>query len=138
MEKQLVISSVLSNLNMIEIFLDQIFDEFSISRSIYFPVLLSLNESVQNSIVHGNKNDAQKKVVIRAILNHKKLKFLVEDQGNGFDMNLIPDPTLPENICNESGRGLFLICKLADEVNLLEQGRILEIKFKVHREYKFF
>lgn len=138
MEKEITIPSVLSSLNLIEVFLDQLFDEFSLNRDNFFPVLLTINESVQNSIIHGNESNNRKMVYIKASVLDNKLKITVQDEGHGFNMESVPDPTLPENIHNERGRGLFLIHKLADEVNLFDKGRVIEINFKIQREYKFF
>ena len=64
-------------------------------------------------------------------LLEKELKVLIEDQGNGFDHMNIPDPTAPENIEKINGRGIFLMERLSDEILYLEEGRIVELKFKI-------
>jgi serine/threonine-protein kinase RsbW len=59
------------------------------------------------------------------------LVFTVSDEGNGFDVNSIPDPTAPENIENLSGRGIFIIKKLADQCIFNTIGNELELHFKI-------
>jgi len=135
-EKYLIIESNWKSLNKLEAFLDDFFEELNLDRISFYNILLSLTESVGNSISHGNNYDEEKSVIITASWEDNKLGLMVEDEGIGFDVNKLKDPTLPENIHNESGRGLYLIRKLADEVNLLENGRVIEIKFKTNREHQ--
>lgn len=138
MEKYLIIPSNKENLNKLELFLDSFFDELKLNRDNFFHVLLSLSESVNNSISHGNRYNENKNVIILCSWNSGFLTITVEDEGTGFDIKDIKDPTLPENIRCDRGRGLFLISKLADEYCLKEKGRIIEIKFKIRREYQLF
>ncbi len=137
MEKYLIIPSQKENINKLELFLENFFDELKLEKSNFFHVLLSLSESVNNSISHGNKFSEDKNVIICCSWDNEILAITVEDEGNGFEINDIKDPTLPENIHLERGRGLFLISKLADEFSLMEKGRIVELKFKIRREYQF-
>ncbi len=131
MEKYLIIPSTRNSISKLELFLDNFFDELKLNRDNFFHVLLSLCESVNNSISHGNKFSEDKNVIITCSWENDILTLTVEDEGQGFDVNKLKNPTLPENIFYERGRGLFLISKLADEVNLFEKGRIIEIKFKI-------
>ena len=55
----------------------------------------------------------------------------VFDEGNGFDFNDLPDPTSPENIEKPQGRGIFLMNHLADEVNFIENGNVVQLKFTI-------
>lgn len=118
--------------------MDDFFNDLKLKRDNFFQVLLSLSESVNNSISHGNNYSDEKKVIINCSWENEILTITVEDEGDGFEINEIKDPTLIENINCERGRGLFLISKLADEIKLLEKGRIIEFKFEIEREYQFF
>ena len=60
-----------------------------------------------------------------------RLSFSVQDEGEGFDHESLPDPTDPENLEKISGRGVFLMKHLADEVEFSENGTRVEMKFKV-------
>jgi serine/threonine-protein kinase RsbW len=53
----------------------------------------------------------------------------VEDEGNGFDRGGVPDPLSAENLLRDSGRGLFIIEQLADDVSYLNDGRKLVLRF---------
>ena len=64
-------------------------------------------------------------------LEEKELKVLIEDQGTGFDHDSVPDPTAPENLEKINGRGIFLMECLSDEIFYLEEGRIVELKFRL-------
>ena len=62
-------------------------------------------------------------------LEESQIKFIVEDEGTGFDYNNLPDPTLPENISKPGGRGIFLMKNLCDEVSFKKDGRVAELSF---------
>jgi serine/threonine-protein kinase RsbW len=88
-------------------------------------------EATNNAIIHGNNSDPNKNVKIEIQMLEKELKVLIEDQGIGFDHKNIPDPTAPENVEKINGRGIFLMERLSDEILYLEEGRIVELKFKL-------
>ncbi len=70
---------------------------------------LSFSEAVSNSILHGNKCDPNKKVKIKVELNSSNLIITIKDEGKGFDIESVPDPTKPENILKDSGRGIHIM-----------------------------
>jgi serine/threonine-protein kinase RsbW len=131
MEKLLEIPSKLENLSYIEKLIDEISDEFTLNTDMYGRILVATIEAVNNSIIHGNKLSPDKKVVIKINKIKNKLHINVSDEGNGFDYSHLPDPTAPENIENIHGRGIFLMRNLADEVNFYENGKTVEIIFKI-------
>lgn len=77
---------------------------------------LSVAEAISNSIHHGNKDDKNKKVKINVFVDDNYLKVSFKDEGNGFDPKDIPDPTKPENILKESGRGLHIMRSFLDDL----------------------
>lgn len=81
-------------------------------------IAISLSEAVNNAIEHGNKHDAEKKVFIKLIEEREGLRIEVMDQGRGFDPEEVKDPTDPENLLAESGRGLLIVRHMMDEVNV--------------------
>lgn len=86
-------------------------------------VRVALAEAISNAILRGNVNGPGKHVRVRVVVSDEKLVFDVVDEGPGFDlMAERPDPTTPENIHNEDGRGLFLMHRLMDEVEQFKQG----------------
>lgn len=90
-------------------YLKQAFEGFDISDDYYNQWLLILTEAVNNAIIHGNKRNANKKVYLDFYMNDDEFKVVITDEGEGFDEVKVPDPTLPENIFREHGRGLYIM-----------------------------
>jgi len=86
-------------------------------------VQLALHEALTNAILHGNHCDPEKYVrLCVAIQEGGGILIVVKDSGSGFDPNKLQDPTLGENIYRESGRGVYLIQQLMDEVEYKFEG----------------
>ncbi|MGK9477229.1 ATP-binding protein [Melioribacter sp. OK-6-Me] len=85
---------------------------------------LSFSEAVSNSIIHGNKNDPDKRIRITVKVDDSKMIIIIKDQGKGFNLDSIPDPTKPENLLKESGRGIHIIKSFVDELryNFTSEG----------------
>lgn len=88
-------------------------------------LFVALDEAFVNAVKHGNKFNAQKLVRITAELSNREASFTVEDEGEGFDVNAIPDPLDPENLFKTSGRGVLFIYNIMDEVKYNERGNRL-------------
>lgn len=131
MRKDLNIPSVIENLRFIEKAIDDVSLELDLSDEVYGNVLVATMEATNNAIIHGNQSDPKKNVKVQIQLEQKELKVHIEDQGTGFDYDSIPDPTAPENLEKINGRGIFLMERLSDEILYLEDGRIVELKFKI-------
>jgi len=117
-------------MRVVEKAIDDISTELGISADNYGKIMVSTMEAVNNAIIHGNKSDIRKYVVIRITLGKHILKISIEDEGTGFRPKEIPDPTKPENIENISGRGVFLMSKLADSIEFNEKGNRVTLSFK--------
>lgn len=125
------IPSLPDNIRIIESFIDNAKEKFQLNDDIYGNIMISVTESVNNAIKHGNRNTKSKNVSISLVLDETQLKFKVEDEGNGFDFHDLPDPTAPENIEKPGGRGIFLMKHLADEVVFTRDGRTVEMTFYI-------
>jgi len=123
--------SNLESIHKIENFIDEFCEDYHIDESKYGNILIALTEAINNAITHGNKLDASKMVNLELESDKNMLKFKISDQGNGFDLNKVPDPTLPENINKVSGRGVYLMKNLADEVKFSKNGTSVELKFSI-------
>jgi serine/threonine-protein kinase RsbW len=88
-------------------------------------LFIALDEAFVNAVKHGNKYDQQKLVRITADLSPKEARFTIEDEGEGFNVNQIPDPRDPANLFKTSGRGVLLIYNIMDEVAYNERGNRL-------------
>jgi len=125
------IPSLSENIRIIESFIDNAKDKYNLNDDIYGNIMISVTESVNNAIIHGNKKDKEKNVTISLSLTEGMIKFKIVDQGAGFDYDSLPDPTAPENIEKVGGRGIFLMKHLADEIDFEDDGRIVELSFYV-------
>ncbi|HEX8776335.1 MAG TPA: ATP-binding protein [Pyrinomonadaceae bacterium] len=88
-------------------------------------LFIALDEAFVNAVKHGNKNDPTKLVRITAELSPKEARFTVEDEGDGFNVDQIPDPRDPLNLFKSSGRGVLLIYNIMDKVEYNERGNRL-------------
>lgn len=131
MEKYLKINSKIENLRKVEKLVDELSAEHSISADIYGNILIAALEGANNAILHGNKLDENKNVIITVRIEDKKLHIKIEDEGNGFDYKNVPDPTAPENIENVNGRGIFLMEKLSDQIEFTRNGATVELEFNL-------
>ena len=86
---------------------------------------LALEEGLANAIKHGNKMDPEKKVTVECFLNEDIVRVVIQDEGPGFDVNEVPDPTLPENLDKPSGRGVMLMKAFMDDVLYNDVGNQL-------------
>jgi len=131
MKKDLNFASDIGNLRLVEKAIDELSLELDLSDEVYGNVLVATMEATNNAIIHGNRSNPEKEVKIEMKIEDKELMIHIEDQGEGFDHMNIPDPTAPENLEKINGRGIFLMERLSDEILYIEEGRIVELKFKL-------
>ncbi|MGC9470421.1 MAG: ATP-binding protein [Bacteroidales bacterium] len=131
MQRKINISSIPSNLRLVEMMVDEISNEQDFNSDMYGKILIATVEAVNNAIIHGNRSNPDKFVEVEFKMNNGELEIIVEDEGEGFDYESIPDPTAPENIENIHGRGVFLIRQLSDEVVFNKKGKQIVMVFKI-------
>jgi serine/threonine-protein kinase RsbW len=83
---------------------------------------LAYTEAIINAMIHGNKSVFEKKVVINGEITNKLIKIVISDEGKGYDISSIDNPLDNENLLKSSGRGLYLIKAITDEVILKNNG----------------
>jgi len=125
-----VINSDVIELKKVETFITDIFREYNLEKKYFNKVYVCISEAVVNSIKHGNKNDRNKSVSIEVNCDMHEINIMIEDEGNGFDLNQISDPTSRENLKNESGRGIFIIKTLTNQIEYNEKGNRIQFKIK--------
>jgi serine/threonine-protein kinase RsbW len=126
---KLRIKSRLENISKVESMIETLRIQYSINDEQYGNMLLASVEAVTNAIEHGNNLDERKEVNIEAHKCRSVFKLLIKDEGKGFNPDRLPDPTTPEFREQPDGRGVFLMKKLADEVNYSDGGRCVEMHF---------
>ncbi|NLI24302.1 MAG: ATP-binding protein [Bacteroidales bacterium] len=129
MKRTMKIASKIENLREVEKVVDEIATKFQLKNELYGNILIAFLEAVNNAIVHGNKQNEEKDVIVNITIEKGELHIVVKDQGKGFDYENVPDPTAPENIENISGRGIFLMRKLSDKLIFDENGTKAELIF---------
>jgi serine/threonine-protein kinase RsbW len=100
----------------VERFLEKLKDNIRLNDVLFNRLLVATTEAVNNGIIHGNKRDPGKTVIITCSLNGQSLVVRVQDEGPGVDPSKLPDPLSEENLLRENGRGVFLMRSLMDEV----------------------
>lgn len=131
--QKLVLDSKFEEMERLEPFINELkqwadFDDEDAGR-----IMLALSEAVNNAIIHGNNQNPGKQVIILSTFDeeNRTLAISVEDEGEGFDPEEIPDPLKEENLLNEGGRGVYLIKQYADELQFSEGGSIATIIFQL-------
>jgi len=117
--------SALSPMNAILDYLLNRVEKLGVIKPEQSNLFVALDEAFVNAVKHGNKYNAQKLVRITAELSRNEASFTVEDEGEGFDVNSIPDPLDPDNLFKTSGRGVLFIYNIMDEVKYNERGNRL-------------
>jgi serine/threonine-protein kinase RsbW len=92
-----------------------------------FAIKLALEEGITNAIKHGNKFDPGKKVHVDYTVTPQRFEITIEDEGPGFDLGDVPDPTADENLEKCSGRGILLIGAYMTKVEYSNGGRRLHM-----------
>ncbi|MBC7654809.1 MAG: ATP-binding protein [Oligoflexus sp.] len=116
---------------IMENFVDDLVKQLNIGDDVYANLMTCLNEAITNAIYHGNKQDPDKKVFVNLeVVNNKRLVFTIADEGNGFDFTSIPDPTNLENLEKLTGRGVYIMKRLADQCIFNSKGNEVELHFK--------
>ncbi len=113
-----------NNLITVEEFVNYFAKDIGLSEQQLAALLLAVTEATTNAIIHANKCDKSKMVSVDVEVQDTKLIIKVTDEGKGFDPNEIPDPTQPENILKDSGRGMYLMKVYMDDLkyNLTPNG----------------
>ena len=91
-------------------------------RTARFRLRVALCEALSNAIVYGNDLHADRRADVTVVVNDHTAAVRVTDEGDGFDPDQVADPTTPERIETDAGRGLFLIRQLVDDVSFNDRG----------------
>jgi serine/threonine-protein kinase RsbW len=115
---EVTLESDLKNLEAAEEIVRRVASTAGFDEESEHQIEMALHESLINAIWHGNKNDASKSVWLRFEVYKDRLEIRVRDQGNGFNIDEVPDPCATDNLLKVSGRGIFLIRTFMDEFHV--------------------
>jgi serine/threonine-protein kinase RsbW len=127
----LQLPSKTESITQLEQLIEEIADKYHVAEDTFANMMTCLNEATINAIIHGNKLDETKKVIINAEVEPKRIIWTITDEGTGFDYANLADPTSPENLENLTGRGVFIIKHLADQCIFNASGNTIELHFKI-------
>jgi len=128
----LAFSANKNNIHLVERFVEDLCDYYNINNTYFGNILTAVTEAVENAIYHGNKNDSGKKVYLKFEAKSEGFSFKIKDEGQGFIVDSIPDPTdVNADFSKTEGRGLYIIKSLADEVVFHNNGSCIELIFKI-------
>ncbi|MEX1189004.1 MAG: ATP-binding protein [Bacteroidia bacterium] len=129
--RSVTFASVKENVNLVEKFVDEICQYYNIGDENYGNILVAVTEAVSNAIYHGNRLNPDKSIRFFYENKDNNLCFTVQDEGNGYNPDTLPDPTDPQNIEVPHGRGVFLMKQLTDDIKFHEDGRRVELYFRL-------
>ncbi len=92
------------------------------------PITSSLYEALANAVFHGNMGDENKKVEIEVVHDGSAIEIKIRDEGDGFQPDLVNDPTRGDMLFGARGRGLFIMRKFMDEVKYNDKGNEVTLR----------
>jgi serine/threonine-protein kinase RsbW len=113
---ELSIPSTLDHLADVDQFTEGLFRRLTLPKDILDDVAISISEAVNNAMVHGNRLDPNRRVLVRFYVCSRYLRLVVRDQGSGFQPEAVPDPRQQQNLLKTSGRGILIMRHLMDRV----------------------
>ncbi|MEO6334417.1 MAG: ATP-binding protein [Pyrinomonadaceae bacterium] len=117
--------SAISLMHIVLEYLMKRVEKLGVVKSEQSNLFVALDEAFVNAVKHGNKFDVKKLVRVIAEVSSAEARFTIEDEGEGFDVNSIPDPLDPSNLFKTSGRGVLFIYNIMDEVKYNDRGNRL-------------
>jgi serine/threonine-protein kinase RsbW len=126
-----IFKSERNSVNLIEPILNSLKDTLNMKDENFYNIMIAVTEGVNNAINHGNKLNPDKTVEFSVKADTNKLFVRISDQGTGFNPNNIADCLEPENLLKSSGRGVFIIRELMDEVRIesSSDGTIINMSY---------
>ena len=122
LQVEISIGSRFDNIDLVDAVTDAVLrysgmDDESVER-----LGLAVREATANGVQHGNKEQPEKRVTVSFVLDKEELSIRIRDEGEGFDLNDLPDPLAPENLFKPRGRGILLMNSFMDEVEFEFDG----------------
>jgi serine/threonine-protein kinase RsbW len=124
--------SLPSHVAVISLLVDQLMRFIAKFRAVdgsEFDIDMALREALLNAVIHGNQEDARKRVTVACrCTTDGEVSVTVQDEGQGFDSGIVPDPTVSENRLHTYGRGIYLMKTLMDEVSFDQGGAVVYMR----------
>ena len=124
MEKRYIeITSRKNRIKEVEAFMINVNKEFGLTDEEYGKMMIAVTELVMNAIIHGNKEDPDKKVKVTIEFDSTEMRIMIEDEGGGFIIADVPDPTEIERLLYSHGRGVYIAKAMVDKLDYKHSGK---------------
>ena len=133
LDEALILPSALSTVETVEAKVAEYAQKAGFDEDTASQLAMVSREAAANAVLHGNKKDPQKHVKARFTLTPESLSIQIADEGGGFNPADVPDPLSAEGLLKPSGRGIFLMRAIMDEVNFRQLSPGTEITLVKHR-----
>ena len=117
----MTIPSRIEQMEAVHALIEEAVKEYKLNNEMAHWIELSVSESMINAIQHGNKADPSKQATLRISSSGDAIEIIVEDEGCGFTLDEVADPTDKANLLKPSGRGILIIRSFMDEVDLSQR-----------------
>jgi serine/threonine-protein kinase RsbW len=137
LKAHLVLSSRFENIEIAERALVDLADQAGFSGDDSYWLVTALREAAANAIRHGNKKDPDLDVVLDYRIEGDEVTIRIEDEGEGFDLADVPDPTDPGYLLRPSGRGIFYMRQFMTRVDFSRRsggGTVVEMTRRLEPE----
>jgi len=126
------LSSTMESVGEVEAAAERLATEAGLDEDERFHVTMAVREAAVNAVLHGNDYDPSRHIAVGLENTGKDLVFTIADEGRGFIPDTVPDPLAPENLMRGTGRGIFLIRSLMDEVHFRQLNPGTELTLVKH------
>jgi serine/threonine-protein kinase RsbW len=117
LHESLTLPSTLTSVDVVEAKAEEFAKRAGFDEDTASQIAMISREAAANAVLHGNKSDPAKHVRMGLTLTPEQLAISLADEGKGFDPSAVPDPLSPAGLLRPSGRGIFLMRAIMDEVN---------------------
>jgi serine/threonine-protein kinase RsbW len=114
--RSLKMNSTMESVAEVETAADRLAVEAGLDEDQRFHIAMAVREAAINAVLHGNEYDPARQIEVSLENTGHDLVITIADQGKGFNPENVPDPLAEENLLRGTGRGIFLIRSLMDEV----------------------
>jgi len=106
---------------------------YGINQERFINFHIAVSEALINAIVHGNKENPDKRVLVDIYESEDALEVVVKDEGKGFNLNILPDPTESENLHKEHGRGVYIMKLLTDGYECVSEATGTTVRLVINK-----
>ena len=122
MQVDINIGSLFDNIDLVDVVTDAVLRHAGMDDESVERLGLAIREAVANGVQHGNKEQPEKRVAVSFVFDKEEMTIRIRDEGEGFDLQGLPDPLAPENLFKPRGRGILLMNSFMDEVEFEFDG----------------